>query len=123
MPRILCIDDGTVGLSNCCELLQVAGYEVTRADPATALRTAFGGQIDAIVLECHQMEKDSGLVEGFRIAQPDVPIVMRSGFCSLPCTNLRDVDVCVQKGDSVALLRALQRVICASHFGLWRSIA
>ena len=43
-------------------------------------------------------------VEGLRIARPDVPIVMRSGFCSLPCTHLQDADICVQDGDSAALL-------------------
>jgi DNA-binding NtrC family response regulator len=126
MAMILCIDDRTYYLSSTADLLRHAGYNIVLAsDSHAAVELLFGNPIDAVLLDCHQLGDQGGdLVAALRIVRPDVPIVMMSAHCRLPCDSLRQANACVQKGDTArALLRTLEAVICASRFGLCRSVA
>jgi CheY-like chemotaxis protein len=126
MAMILCIDDRTYYLSSTADLLRHAGYSIVfPADSHAAVELLFDNPIDAVLLDCHQLGDQRGdLVAALRIVKPDVPIVMISAYCSLPCDYLRQASACVQKGDTArTLLRTLEAVICASRFGLCRSVA
>lgn len=125
MPTLLCLDDFTYGLSGAVQWLRENGYQVLAADDnAAALKLAASTPLDAIILNCHHDKDNSELVMALRVLQPDVAVVMFSGYCGVPCHQLHLADVCIQKGESLAtLLALLQSVRCQSKYGFCRSIA
>lgn len=125
MPTVLCLDDFTCGLSNAIQLLHESGYQVLAADNhAAALELAAGTRLDAIILNCQRDRDDSGLVTALRILQPHIAVVMSSGYCGVPCHQLRFADACVQKsGSSATLLPLLRAVLCQSEYAFCRSVA
>lgn len=124
MATILCIDDGTYGFSHTVEILRMTGHRVFMADnPQAALQVLLDHPVHAVLLDCHELEQHSGMASALRLARPEIPLVMTSAYCSLPCTHLREADACVQKGDSATLVQTISTIITASRFGLCRSVS
>jgi hypothetical protein len=56
--------------------------------------------------------------------QPQVAVVMFSGYCGVPCNQLQLADACIQKGEPAStLLTRLRSVLCQARYGLCRSVA
>lgn len=124
MARILCIDDHTYALASTTHLLRNQGHRVfSVSGTSPVLQAVADEEVDLLVLDCHAMANCGDLVAAVRILRPDLPVVMTSGFCSLPCDKLRQADGCVQKGNSAALAHTIEAVLCAAKYGLCRSIA
>ena len=126
MRTILCYDDRTYRLGTARKLLAANGYLVLRAESARELVDQLAeNPVDAILLDCHCLGKPGNSpVEVIRLLEPNLPIIMTSGFCSAPCAHLKDSDACIQKGDlSSTLLRTIETVLCARRYGLCRSVA
>jgi CheY-like chemotaxis protein len=126
MRTILCFDDATYRLETARKLLAANGYLTLRARDTHDLVDQLAETcVDVILLDCHCLAKPGcNPVQLIRLAQPDLPIIMTSGFCQSPCAYMRDADACIQKGDlSTALLRTVETVLCARRYGLCRSIA
>lgn len=125
MPTILLIDDHTCGSHTLTHKLRACGYEVQVAPDAEEALTLFRlHPIDAVVMDCHPE------VPGHEVIAPalgqistDVPILMMSAFCRVPCRRLRYADACIQKGDVIALLTALGLLLRSRAYGLCRSVA
>lgn len=124
MARILCIDDHTLSLSAIMLALENEGHTVVSANgPEPALQAIAEDHIDLVLLDCHNSGNDGNLVAALRIVRPEIPVVMTSGFCALPCDRLKQADACIQKGDHAALARTIDAVLCAAKYGLCRSVA
>jgi CheY-like chemotaxis protein len=80
--------------------------------------------IDVVVTDRHpEMPGREIIAPALRGISPDVPIVMMSAFCRMPCRRLRHADACIQKGDVEALLSALRVMLCSRTYGLRQSVA
>ena len=80
--------------------------------------------IDAVVTDCHPEAPGRQIIApALRRISPDVPIIMMSAFCGVPCTRLGYADACIQKGDVTALLSALRMLLCSRVYGLCQSVA
>jgi CheY-like chemotaxis protein len=125
MATILCLDDYTSSLSGAVDKLREHGYRVFAADDAAAaLDIAAHTAIDAVVLNCRKETDNTGIVVALRILQPDIAVVMYSGYCGVPCNQLQLADACVEKdGTSKTLLSALQAVLCQAKYVFCRSVA
>jgi len=125
MPTVLCLDDFTVGLADAALVLHDHGYRILAADnDSAALELAADIPFDAVLLNCHRDMDNSGLVTALRILQPQAVVIMFSGYCGIPCHQLRLADACVQKGDApAAFLSVLRAVLCQNRYGLCRSVA
>lgn len=126
MATILCLDDHTLSLSSIVDTLRHSGYGIAFTGDARALLELLAeSSVDAVLLDCHELGRAGGdLVGAVRMVRPDVPIVMMSAYCCLPCTHLQHADACIQKGATRSnLKRTLDAVLCASRFGLCRSVA
>lgn len=122
---ILFIDDHTRGSHTLAHKLRAHGYEVQVAPDEKEALTLFRlYPIDAVVTDCHP-EISSGeiIASTLRRISPDVPIIMLSACCSVPCGRLRCADACIQKGDVTALLGALRLMLCSRDYGLCQFIA
>jgi response regulator RpfG family c-di-GMP phosphodiesterase len=125
MATILCFDDFTSGLSGVVDKLREHGYRVFAADDTTAaLEIAAHTPIDAVILNCRKETDNTGIVVALRILQPDMAVIMYSGYCGVPCTQSQLADACVEKGGTTAtLLNTLQAVLCQAKYGFCRSVA
>ena len=124
MARILCVDDHTYALSGTIAALQHEGHTIVTINGRNpALHAVADDEVDLLLLDCHASDTHRNLIAAVRILRPEIPVVMTSGFCSLPCEKLRDADACIQKGDTAALGRTIQTILCASKYGLCRSVA
>lgn len=124
MPMILFIDDHTCGSRALAHKLRACGYEVQVAPDAEEALTLFRlYRIDAVVTDCHcEIPSRGTLAPIIRSIRPDVPIILMSAFCGMPCARLRDADACVCKGDIPALLSTLRMLLCFRNFGLCQSL-
>lgn len=125
MPTILCLDDSTFGLAEAAQALRESGYRVvTTQDNATALHVALETPLDAVFLNCHRDRDNAALVAALRILRPHAAVLMFSGYCGVPCDQLRLADACFQKGGKPStLLPLLRSVLCQRRYGLCRSLA
>ncbi len=126
MRTVLCFDDCTYRLETARKLLAANGYQTLRAKDSQDLVDILAeNPVDVVLLDCHCLGKSgNNPVELIRLIEPNLPIIMTSGFCQPPCTHMRDADACLQKGDlSSALLRTVETVLCARRYGLCRSVA
>ena len=125
MPTVLFIDDHTCGSHTLAHKLRAYGYEVQVAPDEEEALTLFRlYAIDAVITDCHPEIPGRGTIApALRRISPNVPIIMMSAFCRLPCSRLRYADGCVQKGDVTALLAALRMLLCSRAFGLCQSVA
>lgn len=124
MQTVLCLDDFTCALADAAGVLRDNGYEVLTTDNnIAALELAAERPLDAVILNCHRDGDNTGLVTAVRILQPQVAVLMFSGYCGVPCHQLHLADACMQKGDMAAtLLPLLRAAICQSRYGFCRSI-
>src|ERR1039458_10165036 len=125
MPTILLIDDHTCGSHTVVHRLRACGYEVQVAPEAEEALTLFRlYPIDAVVMDCHpEIPGREIIAPALRRISPNVPIIMMSAFCGVPCTRLRAADACIQKGDVTALLSALRVLLCSRAYGLYQVVA
>lgn len=125
MAAILCLDDFTSGLSGAVDKLREHGYKVFAADDrASALDIAAHTKIDAVVLNCRKEMDNTGIVAALRILQPNIAVIMYSGYCGVPCNQLHLADACVEKdGTITTLLITLQAVLRQAKYGLCRWVA
>lgn len=124
MATILCIDDHTYGLASTTAMLRKQGHTLLVVDnPHAALRAIADCSVDLVLLDCHRNEHRGNMASAIRILRPEIPVIMISGYCGLHCTALHQADVCVQKGDAAMLAQTIQSVLCASLYGLCRSVA
>jgi len=111
---LLCIDDNQSSLKICKMVLEDFGYKVLTASNAREGLEIFASHvIDAVVLDYQMPEMNGELVAAeMRRMKPRVPILMLSGWVSLPESALRIVDEYVAKGDPVEfMLLAVQRLL------------
>jgi len=126
LATVLFIDDHKCGSRRVVRKLRAGGYEVCIAlDAEEAIRLFRLHPVDAVVLDCglcHPSHLDP--VPVFRRLKSDVPMIMISSYCGVGCEHMSDADVCLQAGESDAiLLKTLEAMLCARRYGLFRSIA
>src|SRR5437762_9187551 len=101
MATVLCLDDFTCGLEEAAQALRDNGYTVLAADDnASALEIVYATHLDAVLLNCQRDKDNAGLVTALRMLQPQAVVVMFSGYCGVPCHQLRFADACLQKGET-----------------------
>ncbi len=111
---LLCIDDNQSSLNICKIVLEDVGYKVSTASSAREGLEIFASHvIDAVILDYQMPEMNGELVAAqMRRTKPQVPILMLSGWASLPESALQLVDEYVAKGDPVELmLLAVQQLL------------
>ena len=111
---LLCIDDNQSSLNICKIILEDFGYKVLTASSAREGLEIFASHvIDAVILDYQMPEMNGELVAAeMRRTKPRVPILMLSGWVSLPESALQLVDEYVAKGDPVEfMLLAVQQVL------------
>jgi len=111
---LLCIDDNQSSLNICKIILEDFGYKVLTASSAREGLEIFASHvIDAVILDYQMPEMNGELVAAeMRRTKPRVPILMLSGWGSLPESALQMVDGFVAKGDPVEFfLLAIQQLL------------
>lgn len=113
---VLCVEDEDLELTMRRILFESAGYVVLQAKSAAAALAAFAGsQVDAVIMD-YWLSGDGGngtaLAEKMKRLRPKVPIVMLSGYASLPGEGAV-VDAWVRKGeiDPENLIHEVERLI------------
>ena len=126
MATVLFIDDHKCGSRRVVQKLRAAGHDVCIAlDDEEAIRLFRLHPVDAVVLDCG-LCRSSHLdpVPMFRKLRSDVPTIMISSYCGVGCEQMPEADVCMQAGESeTILLKTLEALLCASRYGLIRSVA
>ena len=123
MRTILFVDDSTYTADTLKDFLQSHGYDVVfTSSGRIAIDLINDRKIQALLLDCHAPHAEEFAI-AFRQARPNVPIVMISGYCGVPCDRLQYADACLQKGYSPAiLLNTLATLRYSRRFGLYRSV-
>src|SRR6266404_4352047 len=111
---LLCVDDNQSSLKICKIILEDSGYKVLTASSGREGLEVFGSNaIDAVILD-YQMPEMNGELVAVEMKQtnPRIPILMLTGWGSLPESLLQLVDEFVTKGDPVEfLLLAIQKLL------------
>jgi CheY-like chemotaxis protein len=110
---VLCADDEIEELTARKMVLESAGFKVLVArNGKDALHVFRSTAVDAVVLD-YFMPGMTGLsvAREMKELRPEVPLVMLSGFASLPGETIGVVDAWVQKRDVEVLLRELEKLI------------
>jgi len=111
---LLCVDDNQSSLKICKIILEDSGYKILTAGSGREGLEVFGSNaIDAVILD-YQMPGLNGELVGVEMKQtnPRIPILMLTGWGSLPESLLQLVDEFVTKGDPVEfLLLAIQKLL------------
>jgi len=111
---LLCVDDNLSSLNICKIILEDVGYRVlTSSSAREGLETFASHAIDAVILDYQMPEMNGELVAAeMRRTKPRVPILMLSGWVSLPESVLQLVDEFVAKGEPVEfMLLAIQQLL------------
>jgi CheY-like chemotaxis protein len=111
---LLCVDDNQSSLNICKMILEDFGYKVlTASSGSEGLEVFASNAIDAVILDYQMPETNGELVAAeMKRTNPRIPILMLSGWASLPESALQLVDEFVVKGDPVEfLLLAVQQVL------------
>ena len=111
---LLCVDDNQSSLNICKIILENCGYKVfTASSGREGLEVFASNAIDAVILDYQMPEMNGELVAAeMKRTNPQVPILMLSGWASLPESAFVLVDEFVTKGDPVEfLLLAVQQVL------------
>jgi len=91
--RILCVDDDVLVLMNTTAMLEELGHEVVEAySGSQALDLFDGGNFDLVITD-HAMAKMTGsqLAEALRERQPDLPILLATGYAERTPGVARDL--------------------------------
>jgi CheY-like chemotaxis protein len=110
---VLCADDEINELAARKMVFESAGFKVLVArNGAQALETFRSQPVDAVVLD-YFMPSMTGLsvAREMKRLRPEVPIIVLSGFASLPGETIGVVDSWLQKRDVEALVRELENLI------------
>jgi CheY-like chemotaxis protein len=110
---VLCADDETSELTARKMVLESSGYKVLVArNGEDALDVFRSTAVDAVVLD-YFMPGMTGLsvAREMKDLRPEVPMIVLSGFASLPGETIGVVDAWMQKKDVEVLLRELARLI------------
>lgn len=114
--RILCVDDNEIGLFVNATILRSQGYDVlTCSDPFRAAEIANSTEIDVVVLD-YQMPLMNGveLAALCRAANPDIKVILFSGWHEISNLELAVVDLFVQKSESPhSLLEGIEALLMA----------
>jgi len=111
---LLCVDDNQTSLKICKIILEDFGYKVlTASSGREGLEVFASNAIDAVILDYQMPEMNGEMVAAeMKRTNPQVPILMLSGWASLPESAFVLVDEFVTKGDPVEfLLLAVQQVL------------
>ena len=111
---LLCIDDNQSSLNICKMILEDFGYKVlTASSGREGLKVFASNAIDAVILDYQMPEMNGELVAAeMKRTNPRLPILMLSGWVSLPESALLLVDEFVAKGDPVEfMLLAIQQLL------------
>jgi CheY-like chemotaxis protein len=111
---LLCVDDNQSSLKIWKIILEDTGYKVlTASSGREGLEVFASNAIDAVILDYQMPEMNGELVAAeMKRTNPEIPILMLSGWASLPESALRLVDEFVAKGDRVEfILLAVQQVL------------
>jgi len=111
---LLCVDDNQSSLKIWKIILEDFGYKVlTASSGSEGLEVFASNAIDAVILDYQMAEMNGELVAGeMKRTNPEIPILMLSGWVSLPESALRLVDEFVSKGDRVEfMLLTVQQVL------------
>jgi len=111
---LLCVDDNQRSLKICKMVLEGFGSKVlTSSSAREGLEVFASNAIDAVILDYQMPEMNGELVAAeMKRTNPRIPILMLSGWVSLPESALQLVDEFVAKGDPVEfLLLAVQQVL------------
>jgi len=111
---LLCIDDNHSNLNICKIILENFGYQILTASSAReGLEVFASSAIDAVILDYQMAEMNAELVAAaMRRTKPRVPILLLSGWMSLPESVLQLVDEIAARGDPVEfLLLAIQQLL------------
>ncbi len=115
---LLCVDDNLSSLKICKIILEDFGYKVITASSGREGLEVFASlAIDAVILDYQMPEMNGELVAAeMKRTNPRIPILMLSGWVSLPESALQLVDEFVAKGDPVEfMLLAVQQVLSRSE--------
>lgn len=110
---VLCADDEINELTARRMVLESSGFKVLVArNGKDALDVFRSAAVDAVVLD-YFMPGMTGLsvAREMKDLRPEVPIIVLSGFASLPGETIGVVDAWMQKKDVEVLLRELERLI------------
>lgn len=110
---VLCADDDDNELIARKMLLESAGLTVlTARSGADALNVFRSQRLDAVILD-YWMPGMKGLsvASEMKSLHPEVPVMVLSGFASLPDETIGVVDAWLQKRDVEVLLRELEKLI------------
>jgi CheY-like chemotaxis protein len=110
---VLCADDEINELTARRMVLESSGFKVLVArNGQDALDVFRSAVVDAVVLD-YFMPGMTGLsvAREMKDLRPEVPIIVLSGFASLPGETIGVVDAWMQKKDVEVLLRELERLI------------
>ena len=111
---LLCVDDNQSSLKICKIILENSGYKVlTASSGREGLEVFASNAIDAVILD-YQMPEMNGerVAAEMKRTNPEIPILMLSGWVSLPESALQLVDGYVAKGDPVEfMLLAVHQVL------------
>lgn len=110
---VLCIDDNQSNLNICKIILEDFGYQIlTVSSTREGLAVFASNAIDAVILDYQMPEMNAELVVAMRRTKPRVPILLLSGWMSLPESVLQLVDEIAARGDPVEfLLLAIQQLL------------
>jgi CheY-like chemotaxis protein len=111
---LLCVDDNRSSLKTCKIILEDSGYKVLTASSGREGLEVFTSEaIDAVILDYQMPEMNGELVAAeMKRRNPRIPILMLSGWGSLPESALQLVDEFIAKGDPVEfMLLTVQQVI------------
>ena len=111
---LLCVDDNQSSLKIWKIILEDSGYKVlTASSGREGLEVFASNAIDAVILDYQMPEMNDELVAAeMKRTNPEIPILMLSGWVSLPESALRLVDEFVAKGDRVEfMLLTVQQVL------------
>src|ERR1700692_1293311 len=110
---VLCADDEINELTARRMVLESSGFKVLVArNGKDALDVFRSTAVDAVVLD-YFMPGMTGLfvAREMKDLRPEVPIIVLSGFASLPGETIGAVDAWMQKRDVEVLLRELEKLI------------
>jgi CheY-like chemotaxis protein len=111
---LLCVDDNQSSLKICKIILEDFGYKVlTASSGREGLEVFASNAIDAVILDYQMPEMNGELVAAeMKRTNPRIPILMLSGWVSLPESALQLVDEFVAKGAPVEfMLLAIQQLL------------
>jgi CheY-like chemotaxis protein len=112
--RILCVDDNEFGLYLNAVLLRGEGYDVvTCSNVEKAAAIVKSQEIDVAILDYQMPVMNGGELAAFcKAANPDIRVILYSGWLGIPKRELAVADLFIQKSEGVqALLKGIEALL------------